>query len=87
MGERRVEVKVLIVVKLSMPIISISRKMLSEKELVVVPRKEYEQLLQMQKLAKRHFEEIKDTDEAIAIYRKERKANKLEVLKSLSRLK
>ena len=87
MGEWRVEVEVLIVLKLSMPIISISRKMLSEKELVVVPRKEYEQLLHLQKLAKRHFEEIKDTDEAVAIYKEEKKANKLKVLKSLSRIK
>ncbi|OGI94425.1 hypothetical protein A3A03_03990 [Candidatus Nomurabacteria bacterium RIFCSPLOWO2_01_FULL_40_18] len=63
-------------------------------DLVIIPRKQYESLLRGSKniFLKSYSKsdtiyEERDTDEAIAIYKKEKKQGKLKVLKSLSSLR
>ena len=69
-----------------MPTVSISKSLLKEKELILLPKKDYERLLDLEKIAKRKLEEIADTDLAIRIYKQEKKQVKLKVLTSLARL-
>lgn len=55
-------------------ILTIPKRLIQQGELVIVPRAEYEASLQIQK---RLLWEERDTDEAIAIFEKERKARLL----------
>lgn len=55
-------------------ILTIPRRLLQRGELVIVPRAEYEASLETQK---RLLWEERDTDEAIAVFEKERKARRL----------
>lgn len=70
-----------------MATITISEKLVKEKELIVIPRRKYEEFVNLEKLLKNRLAEEKDTDEAIAIYKREKAQNKLRVLKSLADLK
>jgi len=70
-----------------MTIITIPGKLVKEKELIVIPRKKYEEFINLEKLLKNRRIEERDADEAIAIYKKEKNQNKLKVLKSLADLK
>lgn len=63
--------------------ITIPKKVTKGEELLVVPRKKFEEFLRWQK--KKEWEE-KDTDEAIRIFKKERREGKLQRVKSLADL-
>ncbi len=52
--------------------IIIPEKLIKEKELIVIPRKKYEEFINLEKMLKNRLAEEKDTDEAIAIYKKEK---------------
>lgn len=60
-----------------MATITIPEKLKKEKELIVIPRKKYEEFINFEKLLKNRLAEEKDTDEAIRIFEKERRENKL----------
>ena len=53
------------------------------KDFVVVPRGEYERLLDFERTLK---SEIRDTDSAVKIYLKEKKQHKLKTVRSLADL-
>ena len=59
----------------------------SNDDLVIIPRKQYESFLDLDKRWKKRLFEESDTDEAIKVYKKEKKQGKLKVLKSLSSLR
>ena len=69
-----------------METVVIPKKLMREKELVLIPKRQYEEMMRglfrMKKMAK----EKADTDEAIRIYRKEKKLKKLRTIKSLADL-
>ncbi|MEK7501027.1 MAG: hypothetical protein AAB642_02795 [Patescibacteria group bacterium] len=69
---------------------TLTPNLLKEMDLIVVPRKEYEDLLSLQEMFGRKLaesEDVKDTDEAIRVYKQEKKQKKLRVLKSLADLR
>lgn len=66
-----------------MTTVTIPRKLANKGDLVLIPRKEYEQFL---KLQKRLLWEEKDTDEAIRIFKKEKSAGKLKSVNSFSEI-
>jgi len=70
-----------------MTTITISGKLIKEKELIVIPRKKYEEFVNLEKMLKNRMAEEKDTDEAIAIYKREKIQNKLKTLKSFADLR
>lgn len=61
-----------------MATITIPEKLVKEKELIVIPRRKYEEFVNMEKILKNRLAEEKDTDEAIRIFEKERRENKLQ---------
>ncbi|MDI6766190.1 MAG: hypothetical protein QME52_05140 [Bacteroidota bacterium] len=67
--------------------ITISKKYIKNDDLVILPRKKYEEYLALVELLKKHRNEEVDTEEAIAIYKKEKRQGKLKVISSLSDLK
>ena len=64
-------------------VITIPKELAKRGDLVLIPRKEYEEFLKLRK--QREWEE-KDTNEAIRIFKKERKEKKLIKIKSLADL-
>lgn len=56
------------------------------KNIVVVSKKEYSDFLVYQKNIQRKQEEERDIDEAVSVYKKEKKVGKLKKLKSLAEL-
>jgi len=70
-----------------MTTITIPEKLIKEKELIVIPRKKYEEFVNLEKLLKNRIAEERDTDEAIAIYKREKIQNKLKTLKSFADLR
>ena len=69
-----------------MPTLNISKSLLKEKELILLPKRDYERLLDLEKIAKRRLAEIADTDLAIKIYKREKRQGKLKTIKSLAEL-
>ena len=67
-------------------ILTIPRWMTGKSELVVLPKGQYDEFLRLQKQEERRLWEEKDTDEAIKVYLKEKKAGKLKILRSLADL-
>ncbi|MCP6718337.1 MAG: hypothetical protein KJI70_02250 [Patescibacteria group bacterium] len=65
-------------------IITIPKEIAKKGELVLIPRKEYEEFLRLRK--QREWEK-KDTDEAIRIFKEEKKKKKLLKIKSLAEFK
>ncbi|MBI2052592.1 MAG: hypothetical protein HYT38_02900 [Candidatus Sungbacteria bacterium] len=55
-------------------------------DFILVPRREYEKLLDLRKTLKSKLGEIKDTNSAVKNYLQEKKQKKLKVLKSLADL-
>ncbi len=55
--------------------------------MVIIPRKQYEFFLDIDKKWGKRMSEEQDTDMAISTYKKEKKQGKLKILKSLSGLK
>lgn len=70
-----------------MATITIPKNYISNDDLVIIPRKQYEGFLDIGKKWMERLSEEKDIDEAIAIYKKEKKQGKLKVLKSLANLR
>lgn len=66
--------------------ITISKKYIKDDDLVILPRKKYEEFLTIEKILKQRQKEEADTEEAIAIYKKEKQQGKLKVISSLSDL-
>jgi len=64
-------------------VITIPKKLVQKDDLVILPRKDYEEFLRLR--LRKEWEE-KDTDEAIRIFNEERKKKKLKILKSLADL-
>lgn len=69
-----------------MPTINIPKQLLREKELVILPKRDYERFLDLEKIAKKRLAEIADTDLAIKIYKREKRQGKLKTIKSLAGL-
>jgi len=61
--------------------ITIPKKLIKKGDLVLIPRSDYDELLRLRK--QREWEE-KDTDEAIRVFKKEKKESKLLKIKSLA---
>lgn len=70
-----------------MTTITIPKSFISNDDLVIIPRKQYEVFLDIGKKWNQRLFEIQDTDEAINAYKKEKKQGKLKILKSLSSLR
>jgi len=70
-----------------MNMLTIPKKFISNDDLVIIPRKQYESFLDVGKQWKKRLFEEQDTDKAIAVYKKEKKQDKLKILKSLSSLR
>ena len=70
-----------------MATITIPEKLIKEKELIVIPRKKYEEYVNLEKLLKNRIAEENEIDGAIAIYKREKAQNKLKALKSLADLR
>ncbi len=64
-------------------IITIPKEIAKKGELVLIPRREYEEFLKLRR--QREWEE-KDTNEAIRIFKKEKREKKLIKIKSLAEL-
>ncbi len=69
-----------------MTTITIPKKLIKEKELVLIPRKKYEELLNLEKIIEKRLVEEVDTDLAIQMYKKEKQRSKLKMIKSLADL-
>lgn len=69
-----------------MPTISIAKELLKEKELVLVPRRKYERLLDMEKFAQKRLAEESAVDKAVKVYKKEKRLGRLKPLKTLAEL-
>ena len=69
-----------------MPTLNISKSLLKEKELILLPKRDYERLLDLEKIARRRLTEIADTDLAIKIYKREKRQGKLRAIKSFASL-
>ena len=67
--------------------LTIPKNLIQNDDLVVIPRKQYEMFLNINRQWQQKLFEEKDTDEAINIYKKEKKRGKLKILKSLSSLR
>ena len=67
-------------------ILTIPRWMTGKSELVVLPKGQYDEFLRLRKQEEKRLWEEKDTDEAIKVYLKEKKAGKLKILRSLADL-
>ena len=67
--------------------LTIPKNFISNDDLVIIPRKQYESFLSVGKQWNKRLFEEKNTDEAIAVYKKEKKQGKLKVVKSLSSLR
>ena len=67
--------------------LTIPKNFISNDDLVIIPRKQYESFLNVGKQWNKILFEEKNTDEAIAVYKKEKKQGKLKVVKSLSSLR
>lgn len=70
-----------------MNVLTIPKKFILNDDLVIIPRKQYESFLNIGKQWEKRLFEEEDTDEAIAIYKIEKKQGKLKILKSLSSLR
>lgn len=64
--------------------ITISKKYIKDDDLVILPRKKYEELLVREKMLNQRLTEEADTDEAVTVYKKEKRQGKLKVISSIS---
>ena len=69
-----------------MATITIPKELIKEKELILVPRRKYEEFLRMEKFARKRIVEERDTDLAIETYKREKNQGKLKAIKSLADL-
>ncbi|MEK7599095.1 MAG: hypothetical protein AAB474_01410 [Patescibacteria group bacterium] len=66
--------------------ITIPKNLIKNDDLVVIPRKKYEEFLNLEKTIGKRLSEEADTDLAIKIYNKEKHQKKLKTIKSLNDL-
>mgnify|MGYP001567597434 CR=1 FL=1 len=71
----------------NMPVVTIPKQLAVMGELVVIPKKEYQGFLELQKIFKKRMAEERDTDDAIAIYQREKQRGTLRSLTSLRDLR
>lgn len=64
----------------------IPKSVASKDDLVVIPKAIYNEFLCWKKFAEKRLAEERDVDEAIRVYKQEKKDRKLKVLKSLADL-
>jgi hypothetical protein len=69
-----------------MTFVTIPRTVGKEKELVLIPRRDYEKFLHLEEDAKKRVMEELDADKAVRVYQKEKRAGKLKSIKSLADL-
>jgi len=69
-----------------MTTLTIPKKLTKGEDLMIVPKKNYQEFLRWQKFVRKRMAEEKDTDEAIRVYKKEKRAGKLRLIKSLADL-
>ena len=69
-----------------MTTITIPKNLIKNDNLVIIPRKKYEEFLGLEKSAERGLAEESDTDLAVKIYKKEKQQGKLRAIKSLADL-
>ena len=69
-----------------MTTITIPKKISKNDDLVIIPRKKYEEFLGLEKSIERRLAEESDTDLAIKIYKKEKRQGKLKIVSSLANL-
>ena len=70
-----------------MTMITIPKNFISNDDLIIIPRKQYELFLNVGRQLNQRLSEEKDTYEAIDVYKKEKKQGKLKILKSLVNLR
>lgn len=66
--------------------ITIPRNLIRNDDLIVLPRRRYEEFLNLEKIFEKRSAEEADTDLAIQTYKKEKQQGKLKVIKSLADL-
>lgn len=66
--------------------ITIPKNLIKENDLVIIPRKKYEEFLGFEKSIEKRLAEESDTDLSIKIYKKEKRQGKLRVIGSLANL-
>ncbi|MBM4165548.1 MAG: hypothetical protein FJ218_01270 [Ignavibacteria bacterium] len=66
--------------------ITIPKKFIQNDELVILPRKKYEEFIALEKYAQQLRREEADTDKAIEVYKKEKRLGKLQTISSLEEL-
>lgn len=66
--------------------ITIPKNLIKNDDLVVLPRRKYEEFLNFEKMIEKRLTEEEDTDSAIQIYKKEKQRGKLKAIKSLADL-
>lgn len=66
--------------------ITIPEELTKEKELVLIPRRKYEEFLTLEKILGKRLAEETDIDLSIQIYKKEKQRGKLKTIKSLADL-
>ena len=64
--------------------ITIPKKFIKDDELVIIPRKKYDELIALEQYLKQRREEEADTDEAIDTYKKEKRHGTLLPITSLA---
>jgi len=64
----------------------IPKSVACKDDLIVIPKGIYNEFLRWKKIAEKRLIEEKDADEAIRVYKLEKKAGKLKILKSLADL-
>ena len=69
-----------------MTTITIPKNLIKNDDLVIIPRKKYEEFLGLEKSIERRLAEESDTDLAIKIYKKEKRQGKLKIVSSLANL-
>lgn len=67
-----------------MPTITIPKDMLKENDLIIMPRKKYEEFLDLERELNKRINEEDDTDLAVKIYKKEKGGGKLKTIRSLA---
>lgn len=70
-----------------MATITIPKNFISNDDLVIIPRKQYEIFLDIGKKWGKRISEEQDANEAVNVYKKEKKQGKLKILKSLASLR
>lgn len=66
--------------------ITIPKKLAEKDDLIIIPRKRYEEFLGLEKIVEKKITEEADTNLAVKIYKKEKQQKKLKIIKSLADL-